>query len=96
MAGAAADHSNDFGIVNPLVVIISIILVMYVVGPHNAFNKVSDCIYVSDSRSRGHKFDPLKVLYFQGDRSERSSTFILLLPPIPQGLLSVTSKSMCP
>ena len=52
MAGVAAVHSKDFVIVNRMIVIMSIFLVMYVVGPQSAVNKVSDYIYMSDNRSR--------------------------------------------
>ena len=34
---------------------------------HSAVGNVSDCRYVSDCRSRGHKFDPGPVPYFCGD-----------------------------
>ena len=48
-----------------------------------------------ECRSRVRQFDSGQVPYFCGDWSEIISTVILLLPLIQEGLLSVTSKSMC-
>ena len=52
---------------------------------------------VSDCRSRGHEFDPGPVPYFRGDNSWNH--FYGHSPPfrwtIQEGLLSVTSESMC-
>ena len=52
---------------------------------------------MSDCRSRGHEFDPGPVPYFCGDRLW--NYFYCHSPPfrlfIQEGLLSVTSKSMC-
>ena len=52
---------------------------MLTTRPRSAVGNMSDCRYVSDYRSRGCKFDP--------------SVPSLLL--IQEGLLSVTSESMC-
>ena len=47
-----------------------------------------------DSRSREWEFDPGPVSYFHGDDCEIISTVILLML-IQEGLLAVTSKSVC-
>ena len=66
-------------------------------GPHNAVGNVSGYRCVSDCRSRGREFDPGPVPYFRGDWSWNN--FYGHSPPfrwfIQEGLLSVTSKSMC-
>ena len=60
-------------------------------GPCSAVGNVSDC------RSRGREFDPGPVPYFRGDWSWNN--FYGHSPPfrwfIQEGLLSVTSESMC-
>ena len=49
----------------------------------------------SDYRSRGRKFDPGSVHTFVEIGNEIIFTVILLHPLIQEGLLSVTSESMC-
>ena len=65
--------------------------------PRSAVGNVSGYRCVSDCRSRGHKFDPSPVPYFRGDWSWND--FYSHSPPfrwfIQEGLLSVTSESMC-
>ena len=57
-------------------------------GPRSAVGNVSGNRCESDCRSRGREFDPGQVPHFRGDFSS--------LPLIIQeGLLSVTSESMC-
>ena len=62
-----------------------------------AVGNVSGYRCVSDCRSRGREFDPGLVLYFRGDWSWNN--FYGHSPPfrwfIQEGLLSVTSESMC-
>ena len=62
-----------------------------------AVGNVSGYRCVSDCRSRGREFDPGPVPYFRGDWSW--NYFYGHSPPfrwfIQEGLLSVTSKSMC-
>ena len=66
-------------------------------GPRRAVGNVCGYICVSDCRSRGREFDPGPVPYFRGDWSWNN--FYGHSPPfrwfIQEGLLSVTSKSMC-
>ena len=66
-------------------------------GPRSAVGNVSGYRYMSDCRSRGHEFDPGPVPYFRGDWSWNN--FYGHSPPfrwfIQEGLLSVTSESMC-
>ena len=66
-------------------------------GPHSAVCNMSDNRWESDCRSRGHEFDPGPVPFFRGDWSWNN--FFGHSPPfrwiIQEGLLSVTSKSMC-
>ena len=66
-------------------------------GPRSAVGNVSDYRCVSDCRSRGREFDPGPVPYFRGDWSWNN--FYGHSPPfrwfIQEGLLSVTSESMC-
>ena len=66
-------------------------------GPRSAVGNVSGYRCVSDCRSRGREFDPGPVPYFRGDRSWND--FYGHSPPfrwfIQEGLLSVTSESMC-
>ena len=66
-------------------------------GPHSAVGNVSGYRCVSDCRSRGREFDPCPVPYFRGDWSW--TNFYGHSPPfrwfIQEGLLSVTSESMC-
>ena len=65
--------------------------------PRSAVGNVSGYRCVSDCRSRGREFDPGPVPYFRGDWSWND--FYGHSPPfrwfIQEGLLSVTSKSMC-
>ena len=65
--------------------------------PRSAVGNVSDYRCVSDCRSRGREFDPGPVPYFHGDWSWNNCYGHS--PPfrwfIQEGLLSVTSKSMC-
>ena len=67
----------------------------YYVGPggevQSPVGYVSECRYMSDCRSRGREFDPGPVPYFCGDFLRPFSS----LPLIQEGLLSVTSESMC-
>ena len=66
-------------------------------GPRSAVGNVSGYKCVSDCRSRGREFDPGPVPYFRGDWSWNN--FYGHSPPfrwfIQEGLLSVTSESMC-
>ena len=66
-------------------------------GPRSPVGNVSGYRCVSDCRSRGREFDPGPVPYFRGDWSWNN--FYGHSPPfrwfIQEGLLSVTSKSMC-
>ena len=66
-------------------------------GPRSAVGNVSGHRCVSDCRSRGREFDPGPVPYFCGDWSWNN--FYGHSPPfrwfIQEGLLSVTSESMC-
>ena len=66
-------------------------------GPRSAVGNVSGYRCVSDCRSRGREFDPGPVPYFRGDWSWND--FYGHSPPfrwfIQEGLLSVTSESMC-
>ena len=66
-------------------------------GPRSAVGNVSGYRCVSDCRSRGREFDPGPVPYFRGDWSWNN--FYGHSPPfrwfIQEGLLSVTSESMC-
>ena len=69
----------------------------WVFGPRSAVGNVSGYRCVSDCRSRGREFDPGPVPYFRGDWSWNN--FHGHSPPfrwfIQEGLLSVTSESMC-
>ena len=66
-------------------------------GPRSAVGNVSGNRCESDCRSRGPEFDPGPVPYFRGDWSWND--FYGHSPPfrwiIQEGLLSVTSESMC-
>ena len=66
-------------------------------GPRSAVGNVSGYKCVSDCRSRVREFDPGLVPYFRGDWSWNN--FYGHYPPfrwfIQEGLLSVTSESMC-
>ena len=66
-------------------------------GPRSAVGNVSGYRCVSDCNSRGREFDPGPVPYFLGDWSW--NYFYGHSPPfrwsIQEGLLSVTSESMC-
>ena len=66
-------------------------------GPRSAVGNVSGYRYVSDCRSRGREFDHGPVPYFRGDWSWNN--IYCHSPPfrwfIQEGLLSVTSESMC-
>ena len=66
-------------------------------GPRSAVGNVSGYRCVSDCRSRGREFNPGPVPYFHGDWSWND--FYDHSPPfrwfIQEGLLSVTSESMC-
>ena len=70
---------------------------VFVTGPCSAVGSVSGYRCVSDCRSRGREFDPGPVPYFRGDWSWNN--FYGHSPPfrwfIQEGLLSVTSESMC-
>ena len=66
-------------------------------GPRSAVGNVSGNRCQSDCRSRGREFNPGAVPYFRGDWSwnyfyGHSPPFRLI---IQEGLLSVTSESMC-
>ena len=65
--------------------------------PHSAVGNVSGYRCMSDCRSRGREFDPGPVPYFREDWSWNN--FYSHSPPfrwfIQEGLLSVTSESMC-
>ena len=65
--------------------------------PNNAFGNMSGYRCVFDCRSRGREFNPGPVPYFGGDWSWNN--FYGHSPPfrwfIQEGLLSVTSESMC-
>ena len=66
-------------------------------GPRSAVGNVSGYKCVPDCKSRGREFDPGPVPYFRGDWSWNN--FYGHSPPfrwfIQEGLLSVTSESMC-
>ena len=66
-------------------------------GPRSAVGNVSGYRCVSDCRSRGREFDPGQVPYFPGDWLWND--FYGHSPPfrwfIQEGLLSVTSESIC-
>ena len=66
-------------------------------GPRSAVGSVYGYRCVSDCNSRGREFDPGPVPYFRGDWSWNN--FYGHSPPflwfIQEGLLSVTSESMC-
>ena len=66
-------------------------------GPLSAIGNVSGYRCVFDCRSRGCEFDPGPVPYFRGDWSWNN--FYGHSPPfhwfIQEGLLSVTSESLC-
>ena len=66
-------------------------------GPRSAVGNVSGYRCVSDCRSRGREFDSGPIPYFRGDWSWNN--FYGHSPPfhwfIQEGLLSVTSESMC-
>ena len=66
-------------------------------GPRSTVGNVSGNRCESDCRSRGREFDPSPVPYFLGDWSWNN--FYGHSPPflgiIQEGLLSVTSESMC-
>ena len=66
-------------------------------GPRSAVGNVSGNRCVSDCWSRGREFDPGPVPFFRGDWSWNN--FYGHTPPfrwvIQEGLLSVTSESMC-
>ena len=68
-----------------------------ITGPRRAVCNASGNRCESDCRSRGHEFDPGPVPYFHGDWSWNN--FYGHSPPfrwiIQEGLLSVTSESMC-
>ena len=74
-----------------------ILLYHLVTGPRSAVGNVSGYRCVSDCRSRGREFDPGPVPYFRGDWSWNN--FYGHSPPfrwfIQEGLLSVTSESLC-
>ena len=69
----------------------------YDTGPRSAVGNMSGNRCESDCRSRGSEFDPGPVPYFRGDWSWNN--FYGHSPPfrwiIQEGLLSVTSESMC-
>ena len=72
-------------------------LLLLYTGPHSTVANVPGNRCESDCRSRGREFDPSQVPYFRGDWSwnnfyghSPSSHWI-----IQEGLLSVTSESMC-
>ena len=69
--------------------IISKLVTCKIYGPVSVVRNTSDC------RSRGRKFDPGPVPYFCLIDYEIIPTVIILLPLIQEGLLSVTSESMC-
>ena len=66
-------------------------------GPHSAVGNVSDYRCISDCRYRGRRFDPNPVAYFCGDWLWNNfySHSPLFCWFIQNGVLSVTSKSMC-
>ena len=70
---------------------------IFFTGPRSAVGNVPGYRCVSDCRSRGREFDPGPVPYFRGDWSWNN--FYGHSPPfrwfIQEGLLSVTSESMC-
>ena len=73
------------------------LLLRLLTGPGSAVGNVSGYRCVSDCRSRDHEFDSGTVPYFRGDWSWNN--FYGHSPPfrwsIQEGLLSVTSESMC-
>ena len=70
---------------------------IYIMGPLSAVCNVSGNRCESDCRSRCREFDPGPVPYFRGDWVWNN--FYGHSPPFPwiirEGLLSVTSESMC-
>ena len=73
----------------------NIIMCIQSTGPHSAVGNVSACRYMSDCRSRACEFDPACSHTFVKIEHEIISTAILPLPLIQEGLLSITSESMC-
>ena len=77
--------------------LLAIWLISTIINDGRAVGNVSGYICVSDCRSRGREFDPGPVPYFRGDWSWND--FYSHSPPfrwfIQEGLLSVTSESMC-
>ena len=65
----------------------SIVLFLFFTGPRSAVGNVSGNRCESDCRSRGRELHPGPVPYFRGDFSS--------FPLNQEGLLSVTSESMC-
>ena len=61
----------------------------------SAVSNISYYKYLSDCRSRGHKFDPGRSHTFVVTDYEMIDAAFSSLPLIPEGLLSVTSESMC-
>ena len=65
-------------------------------GLRSTVGNVSDCRFMSEFRSRGHKFNPGPVPYIM---EVDHKTIFRHSPPfcgfIQEGLLSVTSKSIC-
>ena len=74
-----------------------LLITYHITRPRSAVSNVSGNRCESDCRSRGRKFDPGPVPYFRGDWSWNN--FYGHPPPfrwiIQEGLLSVTSESMC-
>ena len=87
----------DMSVIFCIIRAICLIVTSYDTGPRSAVGNVSGYRCVSDCRSRGHEFDPGLVPYFRGDWSWNN--FYGHSPPfrwfIQEGLLSVTSESMC-
>ena len=77
--------------------VLLILSLLTLAGLRSAVGNVSGYRCVSDCRSRGREFDPGPAPYFRGDWSWND--FYSHSPPfrwfIQEGLLSVTSESMC-
>ena len=92
-------HHPCFNQLFPVICFISIktSLIIFLIGPRSTVGNVSGKRCESDCRSRGRKFDPGPFQYFHGDWLWNN--FYGHSPPfcwiIQEGLMSVTSKSMC-
>ena len=96
-------HQDPFHLLKnniPNIIIIILFVISFIwlhTGPRSAVGNVSGNRWDPNCRSRGREFNPGPVPYFHGDLSWNN--FYDHYPPfrwiIQEGLLSVTSKSMC-